>query len=82
MDPNEIIICSRRAYSHLTTSVESEWELLYGLRLAASQFASGPIPNSKSKLCYDWRSVGQLVLVSGTPLALTTKFSPSFFNYF
>jgi hypothetical protein len=33
-----------------------------------------PESKSKSKLFYDWRSVGQSVLVSGTHLGLTTRF--------
>jgi hypothetical protein len=37
---------------------------------------------SKPKLCYDRRSVGQSVLVSGTHLGPATNFSPSSFNYF
>jgi hypothetical protein len=38
-----------------------------------SEFST-ELPKSKSKLCYDRRSVGQSVLVSSTHLALTTKF--------
>jgi hypothetical protein len=35
----------------------------------------------KSKLCYDWRSVDQSVLVSGTHLGPATNASPSLFSY-
>jgi hypothetical protein len=37
---------------------------------------------SNSKLCYDRRSVGQSVLVSGTHLGPANNFSPSLFNCF
>jgi hypothetical protein len=39
------------------------------------------ISQSKSKLHYDWRSVGQSVLVSGTHLGPATNLSPSLFIY-
>jgi hypothetical protein len=36
----------------------------------------------KTKLNYDWQSVGQPVLLSGTHLGPSTKFSHSLFEYF
>jgi hypothetical protein len=40
------------------------------------------MPKSKSKLCYDRRSVCQSLLVLGTHPVTATNFFPSFFNYF
>jgi hypothetical protein len=39
-----------------------------------SYFAKTVILKSKTKLCYDWRSVGQSILVSSTHLGLMTRF--------
>jgi hypothetical protein len=57
------------------------WLWLYHLDLQSwkggqvgKQFEAGWKPRSKSKLCYDRRSVGQSVLVSSTHLGLTTRF--------
>jgi hypothetical protein len=47
-----------------------EWQMMYHFRINSTLESKS---KSKSKLCYDRRSVGQSVLVSSTPLGLTTR---------
>jgi hypothetical protein len=59
----------------------SRWPSLHKLNWSELTVNSKWTP-PKSKLYYDWRSVGQCVLVSGTYLGPATNFFPSIFNNF